>query len=200
MPILPDFDSLGNLPENVYHCSIADLQECFVARFPLSVQRPIIYTAYCQLRQTVESLGINAVQWIDGSFTTRKLDPNDLSQELEPDDIDVLTFVDYNTLNSLPQSGQQLLKSLIHAGEHTKSLFRTHSIGLPVCQPGNQYYQWYEGQRRWYRDIFSRHSPPSLRRPNELSYPYPLDGPRKGIISVTIGNPADAPKISEVRV
>ncbi len=199
MNILPAFDTSGNLPEAVYDCDKAMLYKHFVQAFPHSVERPLIYDGFCNLHSTLEALGVSATQWVDGSFTTRKLNPLNLAEELEPGDIDVLTFIDANVLRALPISKQQLLTNLVGAGDSTKAKYRTHTMGLASCAPSDPFYPAFETGRRWYRDIFSRHSPPSTRRPDDLSQPYPANGPRKGILSIAIGDPALAPRINTVR-
>ncbi|MEO7717519.1 MAG: hypothetical protein ABIY70_15070 [Capsulimonas sp.] len=196
---LPKFDSLGNLPERIYPCNKEMIHAFLVAPFPSSLERQAIYDGFCLLHSTVESLGVNAIQWIDGSFTTRKLDPADLSVELEPGDVDIVTFIDYNTLNALLPIDQQRIANLLNAHEGTKAKYRTHTFLVAACGYGHPYYNIFERQRAYFRDIFSRHSPPSTRQIGELEQPYPEDAPRKGVLSITIGNPMLVPHVKEAR-
>lgn len=198
--ILPPFDSLGNLPEAIYCCNALEIYEHLVQPFPHSMERTKIYDGFCLLRNEIGRLGINATQWIDGSFTTRKLDPADQNEELEPGDIDVVTFIDYDTLNALSPAAQSMLRSLVASGEGTKHKYRAHTFGLASCDPEHPAYPLFERNRSYFRDLFSRHSPPSTRRPADLKAPYPLSSPRKGIVEITVGNPALAPRINPVRV
>ena len=196
---LPDFDALGNLPEAIYPCNKATLYDHFVLPFPKSIERIKIYEGFCRLHSKLESLGINATQWIDGSFTTRKLNPVAPFDELEPGDIDVFTVIDYDAANRIPAAWQPVVKGLIGGGETTKASFYTHTMFAASCSPSHPYFPVYESLRRNYRDVFSRHSPPSTRRPNELTIPYPSDGPRKGIIEIVVGDHAQAPHVDGTR-
>jgi hypothetical protein len=148
----------------------------------------------------MESAGVNATAWINGSFATRKLDPDDLSTELEPGDIDVVTWIDYDAANALPFETQLMLQAYWNGGESTKAKFGTHTIGIASCLPGHPYFTVFEGYRRWYRDIFSRHSPPSIRPAGGPPRLYSSSDPRKGFISITIGDPSIAPQIDERRL
>jgi len=197
---LPDFDSLGNLPEGVYHCDISDLHAHFVAPFPTSIIRQEIFDGYVKLREVYISLGVSATQWVNGSFTTRKFDPDNPTQEIEPGDIDVVTFVDWDVANKLPPPNQLALMSIIDSREATKLVYKTHSMGMPSYPPGHPLFGMFETYRVWWRDRLSRHSPPSKRTPNDINLPHPSGAPRKGFISLTLGDPAKAPKINETRL
>lgn len=80
------FDEYGYLtPYEVIETDIETFEEVFVKRFPSSSTRSAIFGEYLtylgQLRQII---GGEFYQWIDGSFTTQKLNPRD---------IDVVTFI-----------------------------------------------------------------------------------------------------------
>lgn len=197
--ILPSFDRLGNLPEAIYCCNALDIYEHLVQPFPHSTERARIYDGFCLLCNEIGQLGVNATQWIDGSFTTRKLNPADQNEELEPGDIDIVTFVDYDALNALLPATQFMLRNMVASGEGTKHKYRAHTFALASCNLGHPAYPMFERNRRYFRDLFSRHSPPSTRRPADLKTPYPPEGARKGIIEITVGDPALAPRISPVR-
>ena len=197
---LPEFDSFGNLPEAVYHCDITDLRSHFVAPFPASAERQRILNGFIELREVYESLGVSATQWVNGSFTTRKLNPDDPSEELEPGDIDVVTFIDADVLNNYSVATQQTLYRLIDCRGRTKEAYRTHSMGMPYFAVGHQRHGLYEVYRVFWRDRFSRHSPPSKRGAGDINLPYPADSPRKGFISLTLGDPTLAPRIDDQRL
>lgn len=196
---LPEFNTLGNLPEHIYKCDKIDIWNRCVDSFPDSAERHLIYDGFRKWHDKLTTLGISGTVWIDGSFTTRKFNPANPAEELEPGDIDVLTFMDYDQLNKLSPLAQNMLRSLVKGGEATKASYRSHTIFVPSCQPGHPYHPYFEKERKWYRDIFSRHSPPSTRTGNNISLDCPANGPRKGIIEITVGNPMMAPHIEGAR-
>ena len=55
------------------------------------------------MRREAEELATSAARWVDGSFVESKLDPGD---------VDVVTFVDYDTVNRLAAQTQDLAKVL----------------------------------------------------------------------------------------
>lgn len=74
------FDQYGNLtPYEVIETDLQTFEKTFVTDFPTSTTRRAIFEAYGQyvadLRQIV---GAGFYQWIDGSFTTQKLNPPDI--------------------------------------------------------------------------------------------------------------------------
>ncbi|QDK79236.1 hypothetical protein EXU85_11715 [Spirosoma sp. KCTC 42546] len=88
-----NFDVRGNLSpyELIRIDSLEEFEQIFVTPFPLSGTRLSIYTG---LLEYIEALGdtLNQVTytgswqlWIDGSFTTNKLNPND---------VDILSLLD----------------------------------------------------------------------------------------------------------
>ena len=196
--MLPDFDQLGNLPEAVYPCSKSELHHQFVQRFPASTQRKTIFNGFSDLYNLVQAQGISATMWVDGSFTTRKLNPRNQNQELEPRDIDVVTFMDYDELNALPLSKRLQLEKFLNAQEDTKRSFQSHTFMIGSCQTDHPYFGEFEKFRRSFRDWFSRHSPPSIRTMTNSNLPYV--GPRKGFLEITIGAPLSAPRIDDRRL
>ena len=87
------FDARGNLrPYEVIRIeSLSEFEQTFVTAFPLSAARFSIYTG---LLEYIQALGDVLMQvgykgswrlWINGSFTTNKLNPND---------VDVLSLLD----------------------------------------------------------------------------------------------------------
>ena len=76
--MIESFDSNGNLPQG-FHCpTINEFKNRFVDHFSDSSTRMGIfkkYTLYCEM---LTSLGIATKQWVGGSYTTHKTDPNDI--------------------------------------------------------------------------------------------------------------------------
>ena len=86
MPV--EFDKHGYLqPYELIQIDWETFEQLFVNGFPQSKTRKQLFENYQQwVKEMRKILNINFTQWIDGSFVTRKVDPND---------IDVVVFVDY---------------------------------------------------------------------------------------------------------
>ena len=83
-----EFDANGYLkPYGPIPADLTILEEVFVKAFPQSAARQPIFEQYQKYNQQLRELAPDGfMQWIDGSFVTQKINPND---------IDLVTFVDY---------------------------------------------------------------------------------------------------------
>lgn len=66
------------LSEGLHPMSLADLKRLCVTEFPLSKRRESIMRSLESLLAALTSAAINAQVWIDGSFLTKKIDPDDI--------------------------------------------------------------------------------------------------------------------------
>lgn len=75
-----EFSELGLItPARIVQLSTADFYHCFVGAFPDSTSRPGLYKNWVQYSNELRNLlGVGFTQWVNGSFVTRKLNPNDL--------------------------------------------------------------------------------------------------------------------------
>lgn len=123
------FDQYGYLtPYEVIPTDFETFEQVFVGGFEESNTRKLIFEAYSgylnQLRQIV---GEGFYQWIDGSFITRKINPND---------IDLVTFLNFeqlqqhekslNTLRKMRYEGKKYLDNYFvptYPGEHSNFTF-----------------------------------------------------------------------------
>ncbi|WP_169704570.1 DUF6932 family protein [Runella slithyformis] len=102
------FDNLGNLfPYEIIKTDLTTFEQLFVANFPLSETRRMIFENYRQMIDDFKSqIGDSFYQWIGGSFVSTKNNPHD---------IDVVTFLDHQIYDIQSQalrriSGYQLYK------------------------------------------------------------------------------------------
>lgn len=81
------FDQNGHLfPYEVIETTLETFEDVFVKSFPTSSTRSVIFTEYLTYLNRLQKItGNEFYQWIDGSFTTQKLNPRD---------IDVVTFIE----------------------------------------------------------------------------------------------------------
>ena len=81
-----DFDSSGKLPAGIHDCSADEFEELFVVQFPTSQSRRPIFSRLIDFIQELFQSGIPDEIWIDGSYVTSKVNPNDA---------DVVVFLEY---------------------------------------------------------------------------------------------------------
>jgi len=93
----------------------AELENHFLSHFPNSKTRPKLVLALKHYLNSMRALGVDFEVWLDGSFTTTKLDPND---------IDLVAFASPDEINKLPDPKKQLLTSLFdrRSVKHSLSL------------------------------------------------------------------------------
>ncbi len=101
MPI-PDFDSVGLLPQGVHDCTLNEVRKRFGV-FQTTDRRPKLFDRLDALIQDAWATGLISEIIIDGSFVTAKSDPNDVdlilvlkaerdySAELRPFEYNVLS-------------------------------------------------------------------------------------------------------------
>lgn len=98
------------LPPGVHHGSVAEVEAALVDAFAESKTRRPIYEEWLQLRDRVGGLVTLGIQWINGSFATRKRDPGD---------IDVATFMQSAEVDSLSPESQDELNGLMASKDTT---------------------------------------------------------------------------------
>ncbi len=82
------FDENGNLfPSEIIETDLQTIEKVFVEEMPFSATRRTLFANFLEYNALLKSiLSTSCVQWIDGSFATMKRNPQD---------IDVITFVDF---------------------------------------------------------------------------------------------------------
>lgn len=73
---LPDFPPLFSL--GFHYLSIDGLEDQCVNQFPLSASRKIIMEGFRQFVARLSACEVAGEIWVDGSFTTAKIDPKDI--------------------------------------------------------------------------------------------------------------------------
>ncbi|WP_338768928.1 hypothetical protein WAF17_08795 [Bernardetia sp. ABR2-2B] len=89
-----EFDNKGFLiPNDVIPSSLQELEQFFVLEMPTG-QRKHHFDSYLNYSKELKKLckDIELTQWIDGSFVTKKENPND---------IDLVTFLDFESTKSI---------------------------------------------------------------------------------------------------
>lgn len=87
------FNTAGLLmPSSVIESTLVEFEECFAIDSPSDVRR-ILFKQYINYKNSLKELCNKSElkQWIDGSFVTKKLNPFD---------IDLITFIDFETVKA----------------------------------------------------------------------------------------------------
>ena len=89
----PLFDIRGNIyPAILTEMSMHEVENHFVSSFDLSSSRYLLFEEYKRYTQNLSNVvGCPFYQWINGSFA---------SNSRMPDDIDLVSFIDYETYQS----------------------------------------------------------------------------------------------------
>ncbi len=88
-----EFDSNGYLqPYQAIETNIQTFERTFVTDFPDSASRKRLFENYLKFLQELKgTLGLDFLQWIDGSYVTKKREPNDM---------DIVTFLDHQVIEA----------------------------------------------------------------------------------------------------
>jgi hypothetical protein len=115
-------------PPCLHEATVAEVRETFVEGFPDSHTRPAIWTQYeVHQRGWLPLLGeVSREQWMDGSFTTAKTDPND---------IDVVTFLPTEELTALGQL-ERVRAGRMLRWPTTARQERCHAFIVPIAPEG----------------------------------------------------------------
>lgn len=92
------------LPAGIHDVALSDVDNHFLSSFPSSKTRKNLISGLTQFTLALSQFGIRYELWIDGSFTTEKLDPND---------IDLVVFLSSQEVNSLSGNQQTTLAQLL---------------------------------------------------------------------------------------
>jgi hypothetical protein len=185
----PDFEShepypFQVLPDGVHSADELTFRERFVKDFPDSQVRPTICHGFFLLRREAQSQGLTATQWVDGSFVESKL---------EPGDVDLVSFIDYDILNALAPTVQTFVEQTMNGGEATKAKYQTHTFLVPSCAPSHSFFPVFEQLRGYWREWFGQTREEPIRPgPKLRSIP-------KGIVELHLGDPKLAPRIPTER-
>ena len=143
--MIPDFDENGNLPPiGLIKPTIQEFEERFVAGARIGDVRREIFDGYKKYCDNVRSLDVVSIQWINGSYTTKKLDPKD---------IDLVTHFDGMKLHQ-DKDLQKHFEKLIDK-EEMKLLYKCHPqfvLVYPRDKPDlySYYIQRYQYWLKWF--------------------------------------------------
>ena len=127
---IPDFNATGNLPPGRHSASLDELRSALVAPFEGSATRSGIFEWWRHHRDALLDLIEIQSQWLGGSFTSDKMDPND---------VDMVTVLDGPRFDEMPRHRQLMVQMLI-AGNYTEEFWMCDVypvLSYPSAHPGH---------------------------------------------------------------
>lgn len=91
-------------PAGLHDFTEHELDNHFLSAFSESTTRPALITGLRAFLASLRNVGIAFEIWLDGSFCTEKINPND---------IDLVVFADEKQVNSLDDSNKRYLAGLL---------------------------------------------------------------------------------------
>jgi hypothetical protein len=126
--------------------SIAELDELCVTAFPYSGVRSDIMAGFKVIHERALTLRIEGEIWIDGSFLTKKIDPQD---------IDFVFVVDAALYEDGTQEQNEFLEWLISNEDDPKKSFLCHTDVVLVYPPDSPLYPLtVNTKRHWEENVY----------------------------------------------
>lgn len=137
-----DFEANGMLPAGFHDCSVQEFITAFVDNFPTSQRRKIIVDALWDFAREVYNVGTPCEFWVDGSFVTTKINPNDA---------DLVLFLQIPNMNVL---GTQLM-AFRQKYKDTLDIYFAYATSPENQQHANpKDYQQFVNNRNYWRGQF----------------------------------------------
>jgi len=120
----PDFPGL--LPEGLHPMTLAGIRKLCVDRFPASDSRNPLMESLEDILHRLDQSGIPADIWIDGSFITQKINPND---------VDLVVLIPGRVYNG----GSPEVREVIHwvGGDEISETHKIDSYVVPFFPDGD---------------------------------------------------------------
>lgn len=177
-----EFDDQGLLPTGIHDCDETAFRALLVQGFPDSTTRAIIAAGFQLLRSDAVVRGCAGIQWLDGSYVTNKTDP---------DDIDLVTFIEYNHLQSLQGTpAEAFISDALAAGPGTPAQYRSDAYVVAVVPAGHPLHVNFKKAHDYWVRWFG-HMRTLLGPDGE-----PLPARPKGLLSMGLGDAALHPQIA----
>lgn len=127
-----------------HDATVADVEATLVTGFAASTTRRDIFTRWTALRAAVDAVVTLGEQWLDGSYATTKVDPNDA---------DIVVVLDGNEVEGLSPVEETTLGALV-AGKTTQATWRCDSYPLVEYPAGHPLRSFFERSRDYWTDFF----------------------------------------------
>jgi hypothetical protein len=122
-PLDPEYPPL--LPAGLVDISDADLEARFVTPFPGSLTRRDLLGRFRALAAYLRRLGLTGEMWLDGSFLTDKINP---------DDIDLVLLIENSVLQTISIAAFDIFSRMVNNKAVTVARYR---CDLYFCDPSD---------------------------------------------------------------
>jgi hypothetical protein len=143
--MIPEFDENGNLPSGIHKPTTLEFMSRFVENFDTSKTRKDIFDGYKSYCGDLLQFDIATTQWVDGSFTTSKIDPND---------IDIVTHLDAIKITSKQMVDK--IGKLFQNRNHLKSKYKCDAYAIPIYPPNHLLYNETVKWLDYWRNCFGK--------------------------------------------
>ncbi len=157
--MIPAFRANGYLPPGAHEATAREVEQRLVEVFPASVTRRALHDDWRHRRDAIFAIAAPAMEWVDGSFVSLQLDPGD---------VDVVTFIDGAALEALSIDDKQAFLDLFASRLRTKLVSGCDSFLAIIRPPGHPdhtasvvyaeyWHQWWshdrDGVEKGYLDV-----------------------------------------------
>lgn len=132
------------LDPGFHDATVSDVENTLVNSFATSSTRQDIFDRWQQLRSAIAAVTTLREQWLNGSYVTTKVDPNDA---------DIVVHLDGGEVDQLEPVAEFTLQALV-AGKSTQATWRCDSYPLVEYPEGHPLREWYEETRDYWIDVF----------------------------------------------
>ena len=134
------------LPQGFHAMSTEDLRSLCVETFPKSRVRSEIMAGFMAIYEGYVNLKIEGELWIDGSFLTTKIDP---------DDIDFIALIpQWFRLHGTVEQ-QSYIEWMISKEDEPRALFMCHTEVLEVVEDGHADYNFFlDMKNHWEKNVY----------------------------------------------
>ena len=138
------FDARGYLqPEGLIELTVEEFEDLFVSQFEDFRTRRSIFDNFKRYNQDLkEVIGIEFIQWIDGSFVSNKEHPNDL---------DFITFIEWQNYSQYEKEIDNRF-SKWSVGRYYENL---DAYTISEYPEGHRFYQTFLADRAYWYEWFS---------------------------------------------
>lgn len=136
------------LPRGFYPLSIEEMKALCVRDFPLSTSRADMMAGFEVIYEQARALGLHGDFWIDGSF---------LTQKIEPDDIDFIFLTPADFYNSGTAEQRAFLDWLINTEDDPKKSFRCHTDTVLIYEKAHpEHERSLQVTKHWEESVYGR--------------------------------------------
>ena len=159
------------LAQGFHRMSMNELRELCVTSFPKSTVRTDIMAGFETIYEQLLALGIVGDIWVDGSFLTKKIDP---------DDIDFVPMIPARFLDQGTDQQKALIEWLINNENDPMKSFSCHTdVGLVYDEDSPFRYLTIDTHRHWEQDVYGysvgTHEPKGIVIIQLVAAPVPVE-------------------------